>query len=160
VRNRFKMSQQKDEKKRARAPNFSPDEKVALLNLIKKYSHIIENKKTDAVTWQDKSKALGEIIKKEIGTIQEIPFREDFPCHSTWKRCKHSGHFSRFRNIIGNFCIIKQKCLCNYVINILIQLVILQRSEQLQIKMIEETERKLTIQRRREEELHQFEIRK
>jgi hypothetical protein len=51
VRNRFKMSQQKDEKKRARAPNFSPDEKVALLNLIKKYSHIIENKKTDAVTW-------------------------------------------------------------------------------------------------------------
>jgi hypothetical protein len=102
------MSQQKDEKKRAQAPNFSPDEKVALLLLIKKYSHIIENKKTDAVTWQDKSKALGEIIKKEIGTIQ---------------------------------------------------LVILQRSEQLQIKMIEETERKLTIQRR-EEKLHQFEIRK
>jgi hypothetical protein len=103
------MSQQKDEKKRERAPNFSPDKKVALLNLIKKYSHIIENKKTDAVTWQDKSKALGEIIKKEIGTIQ---------------------------------------------------LAILQRSEQLQIKMIEETERKLTIQRRREEELHRLEIRK
>jgi hypothetical protein len=53
--------------------------------------------------------------------IKEIPFREDFPCHSTWKRCKHSGHFSRFRNIIGNFCIIKQKCLCNYVINIRIR---------------------------------------
>jgi hypothetical protein len=32
------------------------------------------------------------------------------------KRCKHSRHFSRFRNIIGNFCIIKQKCLCNYII--------------------------------------------
>jgi hypothetical protein len=45
--------------------------------------------------------------------------REDFPCHSTWKRCKHSGHFSRFRNIIGNFCIIKQKC---YVINIKFQI--------------------------------------
>jgi hypothetical protein len=108
VRNRIKMSQQKVEKKRARAPDFSLDEKVALLNLIKKYSHIIENKKTDAVTWQDKSKAWGEIIKKDFGTIQ---------------------------------------------------LAILQRSEQLQIKMIEETERKLTIQRRREE-LHQFEIRK
>jgi hypothetical protein len=37
--------------------------------------------------------------------IKEIPFRKDFPCHSTWKRCQHSGHFSRFRNIIGNFCI-------------------------------------------------------
>jgi hypothetical protein len=35
----------------------------------------------------------------------------------TWKRCKHSGHFSRFRNIIGNFCIVKQKC---YVIMLLI----------------------------------------
>jgi hypothetical protein len=23
--------------------------------------------------------------------IKEILFREDFPCHSTWKRCKHSG---------------------------------------------------------------------
>jgi hypothetical protein len=57
------MSQQKGEKKRARAPNFSPGEKVALLNLIKTYSHIIENKKTDAVTWQDKSKARGEIIR-------------------------------------------------------------------------------------------------
>jgi hypothetical protein len=64
------MSHQKDEKKRAQVPNFSPDEKVALLNLIKTYSHIIENKKTDAVTWQDKSKAWGEImrVKKEIGT--------------------------------------------------------------------------------------------
>jgi hypothetical protein len=48
--------------------------------------------------------------------IKEIPFREDFLCHSTWKRCKHSGHFSRFRNIIGNFCIkYKTKMLCNYV---------------------------------------------
>jgi hypothetical protein len=52
--------------------------------------------------------------------IKEIPFREDFPTHSTWKRCKHSRHFSRFRNIIGNFCIkYKTKMLCNYVINIL-----------------------------------------
>jgi hypothetical protein len=63
-----------------------------------------------------------QVLKRNAGIgrfkIKEIPFREDFPCHSTWKRCKHSGHFSRFRNIIGNFCIIKQKCLCNYVINI------------------------------------------
>jgi hypothetical protein len=49
--------------------------------------------------------------KQKIRTIRkEISFREDFHCHSTWKRCKHSGHFFRFRNIIGNFCIIKQKC--------------------------------------------------
>jgi hypothetical protein len=42
VRNRFKMSQQKDEKKRARTPNFSPDEKVALLNLIKKKECVVK----------------------------------------------------------------------------------------------------------------------
>jgi hypothetical protein len=41
--------------------------------------------------------------------IKEIPFREDFPCYSTWKRSKHSGHLSRFRIIIGNFCIVNQK---------------------------------------------------
>jgi hypothetical protein len=40
---------------------------------------------------------------------KEIPFREDSPFHSTWKRCKHSGHFSRFRIIIGNFCIFQTK---------------------------------------------------
>jgi hypothetical protein len=45
-----------------------------------------------------------------IGNRLIIPFRGDFPCHSTWKRCKHSGHFSRFRIIIGNFCIVKLKC--------------------------------------------------
>jgi hypothetical protein len=53
--------------------------------------------------------------------IKEIPFREDFPCYSTWKRCKHSRHFSRFRIIIGNFCIVNQKC---YVIMLSIQFII------------------------------------
>jgi hypothetical protein len=47
-------------------------------------------------------------VKFNQNQYKEIPFREDFPCHSTWKRCKHSGHFSRFRNIIGNFCIINK----------------------------------------------------
>jgi hypothetical protein len=41
--------------------------------------------------------------------IKEIPFREDFPFHSTWKRYKHSGHFSRFRIITGSVSIVKQK---------------------------------------------------
>jgi hypothetical protein len=33
-----------------------------------------------------------------------------FPCYSTWKRRKQSGHFSKFRIIIGNFCSVNQKC--------------------------------------------------
>jgi hypothetical protein len=53
--------------------------------------------------------------KKKINIkTKEIPFREDFPCYSTWKGCKHSEHFSRFRIIIGNFCIINQKCYVLY----------------------------------------------
>jgi hypothetical protein len=50
-----------------------------------------------------------DLLRNPRFDIKEIPFREDFPCHATWKRCKHSGHFSRFRIIIGNFCIVKQK---------------------------------------------------
>jgi hypothetical protein len=42
-----------------------------------------------------------------------------FPCYSTWKRCKHSGHFSRFRIINGNFCIGKTKMLCTQEIELL-----------------------------------------
>jgi hypothetical protein len=45
------------------------------------------------------------VIGNRLIAESGISFREDFPCHSTWKRCKHSGHFSRIRNIIGNFVI-------------------------------------------------------
>jgi hypothetical protein len=47
--------------------------------------------------------------KKNCG-FWSVTFREDFPCYSTWKRYKHSGHFSKFRIIIGNFCSVNQKC--------------------------------------------------
>jgi hypothetical protein len=39
------MSHQKDEKKRAQVPNFSPDEKVALLNLIKNILTLLRTRK-------------------------------------------------------------------------------------------------------------------
>jgi hypothetical protein len=54
---------------------------------------------------------LGPWCKQAIDFINVIGnlFREDIPCYSTWKRCKHSGHFFRFRIIIGNFCIVDQK---------------------------------------------------
>jgi hypothetical protein len=44
-------------------------------------------------------------------------FERISPCYSTWKRCKHSGHFSRFRIIIGNVCIANQKCYVPKLIN-------------------------------------------
>ncbi|KAI4463168.1 hypothetical protein MML48_4g00008079 [Holotrichia oblita] len=42
------------EAKRQRASNFTADERVALLNIVKNYKHILENKKTDAITWREK----------------------------------------------------------------------------------------------------------
>lgn len=43
--------------KRKRSPNYSPDEKLLLINICNKYKHIIENKKTDTVSWKHKEDA-------------------------------------------------------------------------------------------------------
>ena len=43
--------------KRARAPNFSEEEKSIIFHCIAKKKHVIENKKTDAVTNKEKSAA-------------------------------------------------------------------------------------------------------
>ncbi|KAJ3640355.1 hypothetical protein Zmor_003657 [Zophobas morio] len=40
--------------KRTRAPNFSKEEKLLLLQLAEKHKHILECKKTDGVTWREK----------------------------------------------------------------------------------------------------------
>lgn len=48
-----------------RGPNFTATECTLLSHLGKKYSGIIENKKTDAVTWKDK-KACWEKIASEF----------------------------------------------------------------------------------------------
>ncbi|XP_071579991.1 uncharacterized protein [Temnothorax nylanderi] len=47
---------------RIRAPNFSQDEKLILVSLIKKYKLIIENKRTDAVSVRDKEEAWLKIL--------------------------------------------------------------------------------------------------
>lgn len=47
--------------KRARSANFSNDEKILLLNLISNYKHIIENKKTDHVSSEEKNVAWNKI---------------------------------------------------------------------------------------------------
>ncbi|RZB39753.1 Myb DNA-bind 5 domain containing protein [Asbolus verrucosus] len=46
-----------DKEKRQRAPNFSSDEKSLVLTLIYDKKHIIENKKTDGVTNNEKEQA-------------------------------------------------------------------------------------------------------
>ena len=41
-------------KQSKRAPNFTSREKSVLLNIVFNYKHIIENKKTDSITWREK----------------------------------------------------------------------------------------------------------
>jgi hypothetical protein len=50
---------------------------------------------------------------------QRNSFSSGFPLPFNVETLQAFGALSRFRNIIGNFCIIKQKC--NYVINIILK---------------------------------------
>ncbi|KAI4455588.1 hypothetical protein MML48_9g00001464 [Holotrichia oblita] len=49
---------------RKRCANFTPDEKLHVLSLIKLYKDIIENKKSDTVTWREKETAWENITKQ------------------------------------------------------------------------------------------------
>ncbi|KAF5300055.1 hypothetical protein FQR65_LT19403 [Abscondita terminalis] len=53
---RFPIMLSDMENKRVRAPNFSTEEKTLLLNLVFEKRHIVENKKTDAVSSREKQK--------------------------------------------------------------------------------------------------------
>lgn len=53
-----------EDKKRLRAPNYSSKEKELLLSLATKYKSSIENKKTDAVSMQDKKLAWFKITQE------------------------------------------------------------------------------------------------
>ncbi|XP_046389949.1 uncharacterized protein LOC124158729 [Ischnura elegans] len=43
--------------RRARSSNFTQECTINLVNIVNKYSHIIENKRTDSVMWQEKKNA-------------------------------------------------------------------------------------------------------
>lgn len=57
--------------KRVRAANFSNEEKLMCLNIIKKYKHIIECKETGVVTWKQKESAW-KIIEKEFNAHTSV----------------------------------------------------------------------------------------
>lgn len=44
-------------KKRVRSTNYTMEEKACLINIINKYKNIVESKKTDKLSWKDKSNA-------------------------------------------------------------------------------------------------------
>ncbi|KAK9679385.1 Myb/SANT-like DNA-binding domain [Popillia japonica] len=57
--------------KRMRSANFSNEEKLLCLHLIKKYKHIIESKETGVVTWKQKEN-VWKIIEKEYNAQSSV----------------------------------------------------------------------------------------
>lgn len=55
-------------RKRVCSTNYTTEEKAILINIITKHKNIIESKKTDKVSWKDKSDTW-EIIKNEFNSI-------------------------------------------------------------------------------------------
>lgn len=49
------------QKKRARSANFSSEEKILIINIITKYKDVVENKKTDTVSLNEKTAAWNKI---------------------------------------------------------------------------------------------------
>ncbi|KAF5287846.1 hypothetical protein FQA39_LY15660 [Lamprigera yunnana] len=49
------------EPKRKRAPNYTPDEQLLCLNIVKKYKSIVENKKANGIMWKEEEEAWNKI---------------------------------------------------------------------------------------------------
>lgn len=60
-------------KKRVRSSNFTPNEKVLLINIIARYKNVIENKKTDSVTTQEKMNVWAKITKEFNASSTNCP---------------------------------------------------------------------------------------
>ncbi|KAG5870111.1 hypothetical protein JTB14_034675 [Gonioctena quinquepunctata] len=86
------MSKNADEEcKKKRSPDFTGREKSTLLNLIYTYKSIIENKRTDAVTWREKEDAWAKITSLFNASSPEgIPRAKDSlkKCYDNIKKNK------------------------------------------------------------------------
>ncbi|KAL4710088.1 hypothetical protein ACJJTC_016490 [Scirpophaga incertulas] len=64
-----------EKQKRERSSNFSQEETNLLVSLIEAKKHVIENKKSDATTWQEKEKAWKD-IEKTFNSASGAVFRD------------------------------------------------------------------------------------
>ncbi|CAH0562820.1 unnamed protein product [Brassicogethes aeneus] len=62
-----------ESEKRKRGANFTQTERRHLLTVVNRYKHIIENKKTDAVTWKEKESTWKKIEVEFNSTTEGIP---------------------------------------------------------------------------------------
>ncbi|KAL1487964.1 hypothetical protein ABEB36_015345 [Hypothenemus hampei] len=91
------MNEKQD--KRCRAPNYSQDEKMRLLNIISQVKDTIENKTTDAVTWHQKEEAwkqvtlkfnASSIVKRSVASIKNFYENQKRSCHKKAAEERHN----------------------------------------------------------------------
>lgn len=84
-----------DNSQRKRNPNFNKREEELLVELVLKYQHILENKKTDAVMWKEKEgcwkKLTNEFNSQGLltpRTISQLQLKyKNFKKNCTQKEC-------------------------------------------------------------------------
>ncbi|KAK4882979.1 hypothetical protein RN001_006298 [Aquatica leii] len=76
---------------RIRAPRFEAAEKRIIFNIIEKYAHIIENKKTDAVTSEEKNKAWVAVAAELNRSCPSSHYRTTESISKFWKNSKKTA---------------------------------------------------------------------
>lgn len=78
-----------EEKKRKRETNFSKNEQQVLISIVSKYSHIIEDKKTDRTSMDAKSKAWKDVEKEFNSSNPDGVFRSGGKLKKCFNNKKH-----------------------------------------------------------------------
>ncbi|XP_066585513.1 fibrinogen silencer-binding protein-like [Prorops nasuta] len=74
-------------KKFKRSENFTFEEKLLFIRILKKYSNIVENKETDKVGLKDKNDAWSK-IEKEFNETEESPIKTQKQLQNLWSTLK------------------------------------------------------------------------
>lgn len=93
VLNEVKMKQ--NSKKRIRSVNFTRKECELIVDLVIKYKHIVENRRSDAATWKAKE-AAWEKIKEEYNKILGNEIRTTQSIRSKYESLKKNARKERF----------------------------------------------------------------
>lgn len=90
--------------KRQRASNFTKEEKMNLLNIIKQYKHIIENKETGATYWKTKEETWKKVqseFNSTSNTFRPAEVLKRFYNNIKKETRKSAGVQNRARNKTG-----------------------------------------------------------
>jgi Myb/SANT-like DNA-binding domain len=84
------MDKKNNLRKRDRAPNFVSEEKLLLLDLVRRHQGILENKRTDAVT-VDQKKQQWETLAKEFNQQNIHVHRSATQLKNYYEHAKHDA---------------------------------------------------------------------